>query len=156
MKLKQIFLLLGITTIILLMFITINLSTPTKENIIIEEQVTSVSKKTNKKITFKDFKKMFKEEKLYTIAITDKNSNTHDIFIKLINTMSTKNHTNIYILDIGKMSKKELAKFYNLNSRFKELDSNYVIKTYKSIILEESTFDLNHLNILVDNIKGEK
>ena len=81
-------------------------------------------------IDYNKFKKLFKSEKLSTIAVLDNSSNTHDKFIELINSISYYKSTKIYLLETSKLSKKsnsysnasknnskKYSKSYSRNSR---------------------------------------
>ena len=86
------------------------------------------------KTNYKTINKIFNEKKVYTIAITNNKSNTRDIFIKLINKISFYNNENIYLINISDLSKKNKAKYYNLNKELKNLKDDCIIKIYNKKI----------------------
>ena len=83
-----------------------------KEEIVIVNKNVSYGEKYNEKkkyynkTNYKTFNKIFKEKKVYTIAITNDKSNTKDSFVKLINKISFYNNENIYLLNTSDLSKK--------------------------------------------------
>lgn len=127
------------------------------ESINIVEKKVTYKDKFNKeekyfnKLNYKTFAKLFKEKEVYTIAITNNNSKTKDSFIKLINTLSFYNNENIYLINISNLSKKNKAKYYNLNSELKELKENYIIKTYNKKIISKTIIDDKYINIIINS-----
>lgn len=105
----------------------------------------SDSKKNYKEINYKTFKKLYKGKESATIAVVDNTSNTYDKFIEFINKTSYYNDLNINLLITSKLSKKNLVDFYELDDRFADLESNYIIvvKNNKVLALVElSNVDL--------------
>jgi len=134
-----------------IVLITPKISTHTNEVKIETKYINTKTKTEN--INYKKFIKFFNSKKVYTIAITSDYSNTSIAFRKLINTMSINNNKKIYILNISKLSKKDKAKYYNLNKKFKELDTDYIIKSYNKKIIQETTFDKEHIIDLINSYK---
>lgn len=105
----------------------------------------SDSQKNYKEINYKNFKKLYKGKESATIAVVDNTSNTYDKFIEFINKTSYYNDLNINLLITSKLSKKNLVDFYELDDRFADLESNYIIvvKNNKVLALVElSNVDL--------------
>lgn len=105
----------------------------------------SDSQKNYKEINYKTFKKLYKGKESATIAVVDNTSNTYDKFIEFINKTSYYNDLNINLLITSKLSKKNLVDFYELDDRFVDLESNYIIvvKNNKVLALVElSNVDL--------------
>lgn len=105
----------------------------------------SDSQKNYKEINYKTFKKLYKGKESVTIAVVDNTSNTYDKFIEFINKTSYYNDLNINLLITSKLSKKNLVDFYELDDRFADLESNYIIvvKNNKVLALVElSNVDL--------------
>lgn len=105
----------------------------------------SDSQKNYKEINYKTFKKLYKGKESVTIAVVDNTSNTYDKFIEFINKTSYYNDLNINLLITSKLSKKNLVDFYELDDRFVDLESNYIIvvKNNKVLALVElSNVDL--------------
>lgn len=105
----------------------------------------SDSQKNYKEINYKTFKKLYKGKESATIAVVDNTSNTYDKFIEFINKTSYYNDLNINLLITSKLSKKNLVDFYELDDRFADLESNYIIVVKNNKILalvELSNVDL--------------
>jgi len=147
-------------TILIIILILITLSThTTKKEITIKNDIKTTSndkydKNTTyyKKLKYKTFKKLYESKEVSTIAITTNTSNTNIKFIELINTISYKNK--IYLLNISNLKKKNQAKFYNLNSKFKELNTDYIMVVSNNKILSITTFEKEELNTLIKYYKG--
>ncbi len=128
-----------------------------KEEIVIVNKNVSYGEKYNEKkkyynkTNYKTFNKIFKEKKVYTIAITNDKSNTKDAFVKLINKISFYNNENIYLLNTSDLSKKNKAKYYNLNSELKGLESDCIIKVYNKKIISKTTFTKNSINKIIES-----
>ena len=105
------------------------------------------------KTNYKTINKIFNEKKVYTIAITNNKSNTRDIFIKLINKISFYNNENIYLINISDLSKKNKAKYYNLNKELKNLKEDCIIKIYNKKIIAKTIFTKNSINKIIDSYK---
>lgn len=103
-------------------------------------------------IDYNKFKKLFKSEKLSTIAVLDNSSNTHDKFIELINSISYYKSTKIYLLETSKLSKKNEVSFFEIDERFKELETNYIITVSKGKVVSVTTFENTKLNVLIERI----
>lgn len=134
-----------------IVLITPKISTHTSDVKIDTKYVKSTLNTEN--INYKKFTKLYNSKQVYTIAITSNYSNISQSFNKLINIMSISDNKKIYILNISKLSKKDKAKYYNLNKRFKELDTDYIIKTYNKKIIQETTFDKEHIIDLINSYK---
>ena len=116
-------------------------------------EVFKENKKYYNKTNFKTINKIFSEKKIYTIAITNDKSNTKEAFINLVNRIAFYNNENIYLLNISDLSKKEKAKYYNLNKELKGIKENCIIKTYNKKIIAKTTFTKNNINKLINSYK---
>ena len=103
------------------------------------------------KTNYKTFDKIFNEKKVYTIAITNNKSNTKDSFIKLVNKVSYFNNENIYLLNINDLSKKDKAKYYNLNNELKDLKEDCIIKTYNKKIIAKTIYNKNNISKIINS-----
>ncbi len=113
----------------------------------------SDSQKNYKEINYKTFKKLYKGKESATIAVVDNTSNTYDKFIEFINKTSYYNDLNINLLITSKLSKKNLVDFYELDDRFADLESNYIIVVKNNKVL--ALVELSNVD-LVDLIETYK
>jgi len=114
---------------------------PTKENY-------KDNKKYYANISFKKFKKLYKSNKISTVAIIDSKSDVSNMFIKMINKMAYYKSTKIYILQINKLSRKDEISFYNMDEQLGKIDSNYIITVSGSNIISVTTFDEERINAI--------
>ena len=70
----------------------------------------------------------------------------------MINKTAYYKSTKIQLLRINKLSKKDLVAFYNLDDRFKELDTNYIITVSNKKILSITTFNNQELNKIIEGL----
>ena len=70
----------------------------------------------------------------------------------MINKTAYYKSTKIQLLRINKLSKKDLVSFYNLDDRFKELDTNYIITVSNKKILSITTFNNQELNKIIEGL----
>ena len=105
-----------------------------------------------KRISYSKFKKYFKSDKLRIVAIIDNSSNTYNKFLEVINKIAYYRRTNIYLLETSKLSNKNEAEFYNIDDRFKDLESNYIITIRNNNVLSLTTFDNEYLNKLEEGL----
>lgn len=110
------------------------------------------SKKYYKVIDYKKFKQYLKSDKLRTIAIIDNSSTTYNKFLKTINKIAFYKNTNIYLLETSKLSQKNLISFYEIDERFSDLSSNYIITVQDNKILSLTTFKNEDLNLIEKGI----
>ena len=103
-------------------------------------------------IKYSKFKSLYKSKKVTTIAIVDNSTTTYNKFIEMINKTSYYKHTKIHLLKVNKLSKKDLASFYNIDDRFKELDTNYIITMSNKKILSITTFNNQELNKIIEGL----
>ena len=103
------------------------------------------------KTNYKTFKEIFTSKKVETIAITNNKSNTKDSFTTLVNKMSFYNNENIYLLNISNLSKKDKAKYYNLNSELKNIKEDCIIKTYNKKIIAKTTFNKDSIIKIINS-----
>ena len=112
------------------------------------------NEKYYKEINYKQFKKLNKQNELITIAIIDNSSNTYDKFLELVNKLSYYNNYNIYVLEISKLSKKNEISFYEIDERFNELESDYLITMKEGKLLSITEFDKSELKSLVEGMES--
>ena len=75
--------------------------------------------------------------------------------LQYVGVHKTKN-SNIYLLEISKLSKKEEILFYEFDDRLKELNSDFIITIKNKEIISIITFNTSYLNSIVDSIsRGE-
>lgn len=101
----------------------------------------------------KKFKKVITQDRTITIAVVDNTSLTHDKFVELINKISFYKNSNIYLLEISKLSKKNEIYFYELDDRLKELESDYIITLNNEKVISITEFDSEDINIILENLK---
>ena len=157
--------LIFIITIILLVIYNIHLSNElkaidddtTEETIEVIKYCPKEDSKYNEKKTYynklnyKTFQKLNKKNVLITVGVVDKTSSTSDKFIELINRQSYHTNQSMYLLDISKLSKKNLVAFYELDDRLKELDYNYILTLKKGKIISITIIDNEELNSLLES-----
>ncbi len=105
-----------------------------------------------KSINYSKFKKYFKSDKLRIVAVIDNSSNTYNKFLEVLNKIAYYRRTNIYLLETSKLSNKNAAEFYNIDDRFKDLESNYIITIRNNKVLSLTTFDNEYLNKLEEGL----
>lgn len=128
--------------------------------ITIREEVlfTETNKDYNKKekyyvnINYNKFQKLLKEDEITTIAIIDNSSNTYDKFIEMINQIAYYKNTKIYLLETSKLSKKDEIKFYEVDERLIQLDTNYIITLSKNKIISITTFDNTKIHTIIEGL----
>lgn len=103
-------------------------------------------------LNYKTFKKLMKKNNVITIGIVDKNTTTSDKFRHLLNKYTYDNNTNSYMLDISKLSQKNLIAFYELDERLPELESNYIITIKKNKILSITTIENEEINTILESL----
>lgn len=103
-------------------------------------------------IKYSKFKSLYKSKKVTTIAIVDNSTTTYNKFIEMINKTAYYKHTKIQLLKINKLSKKDLAAFHNIDDRFKDLDTNYIITVSNKKILSITTFNNKELNKIIEGL----
>ena len=106
-----------------------------------------------KEIKFSEFKKLYNGKSIATIAVTDNSSQTHDMFVEYINKKAYYERTNINLIELSKLSKKNEVAFYNLNDRFSKLESDYIILVSDGKIISVIEFSKSDLNSLVELYK---
>ena len=110
------------------------------------------NKKYYATLKYKKFNTLYKDDKVTTIAIVDNSTSTYNRFIEMINKTAYYKNTKIYLLKVNKLSKKNEKKFYNIDDRFKELESNYIITVSNKKILSITTFDNQELNKVIEGL----
>lgn len=103
-------------------------------------------------IKYSKFKKLLANDSVTTIAIVDNSSNTYNKFIEMINKTAYYKNTKIYLLELSKLSKKNEISFYEIDTRLKDLESNYIITVSNNEILSITTFKNTKINILTEGL----
>ncbi len=101
-------------------------------------------------LNYKTFKKIMTKNTVITIGVVDKKTSTSNKFIEYINRLSYNNNKSYYLMDINKLSKKNLVAFYELDERLKELDNNYIITIKKNKIISITIIDEEEINTLIE------
>ena len=70
----------------------------------------------------------------------------------MINKTAYYKNTKIYLLELSKLSKKNEVSFYEIDERFKELESNYIITVSNNEILSITTFDNSKINLIIEGL----
>ena len=104
-------------------------------------------------INYKKFNSLLKMDKVSTVAIIDNSSMTYNRFLELINKVSYYKKTNIYVLEVSKLSKKNEISFYELDERLKSLESDYIISISDGKIISVTDFNTEELTKLIDSMK---
>ncbi len=102
------------------------------------------------KINYKTFKQLTKKNTLLTIGVVDKKSATSNKFIDYINKQSYYNNKSYYLLDINKLSKKDLVSYYELDERLKDLDNNYIITIKNKKVISITIIDNESIDALIE------
>lgn len=110
------------------------------------------NKKYYKAIDYTKFKQYFKGDKLRTIAVIDNSSTTYNKFLETINKIVFYKNTNIYLLETSKLSRMNLIDFYEIDDRFGDLSSNYIITVQDNKILSLTIFQNEDLNLIEEGI----
>ncbi len=116
------------------------------------EEEFNPEKKYYATLKYSKFKSLYKSDKVTTIAIVDNSTTTYNKFIEMINKTAYYKHTKIYLLKVNKLSKKNAVAFYNLDDRFKDLNTNYIITVSNKKILSITTFDNQELNKTIEGL----
>lgn len=104
-------------------------------------------------ITFKRFQSLLKSKETFTVAIIDNSSKTYNKFIETINKIAYYKNTNLYLLEISKLSKKNEITFYELDERLKKLESDYMITIHDEKIISITSFNEYYLNVINESLK---
>ena len=114
------------------------------------------NKKYYKEIDYKQLKDLFKKKSIQYIAIVDNSSPTSNKFLEIVNKMSYKYKTKIYVLELSKLNKKNTISFYEIDKRFNKMETNYIITVKKNKILSINDFDNDKLNLYLESLWGDK
>ncbi len=157
MKNKIIIIIILLLTISNIYFINKN-NNKTECNITIQEIKKDYDKKQYikenkyyKKLKYKEFKKIYSDNKVHIIAITNSMNNSKDRFIEYVNRRSFFENKSIFLIIPNNFSKKNQAKFYNLNSEFKNNKGNYILIVKNNKILSKTTINDNSINELINS-----
>ncbi len=101
-------------------------------------------------LNYKTFKKLMTKNTIATIGIVDSTSSTSNKFTEYVNKQSYYNNTNMYILDVSKLSKKDLIAFYELDEQLKDIEGSYIITIKKNKLLSITIIDNEQLNVLLE------
>lgn len=125
--------------------------------LITKEKKLSKSYNKNEKyynaIKYKDLNKLLKNDDLSSIAILDGNSNTSEKFTEYINKIAFYRKENINLLNISKLSSKDLVSFYEIDERLSTLQSNYIIVIKSGKIVMLIDIDNSELNNILKMYK---
>ena len=123
----------------------INIIEKTKE----ESEVYNKNKKYYTKLNYKKFIKLYKDKKIHIIAITNNLNNSKNKFIDYINKCNYYDNKTTFLLIPDELSKKNQAKYYNLNESF-NYKGNYIIKVKNSKILSVTYIEDKYLDELLN------
>ncbi len=123
----------------------INIIEKTKE----ESEVYNKNKKYYTKLNYKKFIKLYKDNKIHIIAITNNLNNSKNKFINYINKCNYYDNKTTFLLIPDELSKKNQAKYYNLNELF-NYKGNYIIKVKNSKILSVTYIEDKYLDELLN------
>lgn len=152
-----IIILLVMTNIYFIFFDKKETITQEPEEIVFYQKCTNMNYKENKKyykeINYKKFKSFYKKNEIYTIAIIDNTSNTYKSYLSLINHMAYYKSTNIFVLDISKLSKKDNIAFYEIDDRLSKIKGNYIITIKKKKIISITEFEPSQIGSLIKEME---
>ena len=123
----------------------INIIEKTKE----ESEVYNKNKKYYTKLNYKKFIKLYKDNNIHIIAITNNLNNSKNKFIDYINKCNYYDNKTTFLLIPDELSKKNQAKYYNLNESF-NYKGNYIIKVKNSKILSVTYIEDKYLDELLN------
>jgi hypothetical protein len=148
---------LGISNIYLILFNKPEVKESKSEEIVFYQKCTDLNYKENKKyykeINYKKFKTLYKKKDIYTIAIIDNTSNTYKSYLSLINHIAYYKSTNMLVLDLSKLSKKNSVEFYELDERLSKLEGNYIITTRKNKIISITEIEPSQIGSLIKEME---
>ena len=150
------YILLTISNIYLLINIK---NEPTKiENYnIVEKNIEKDKKYNNNKkyysqLKYKEFKKLYDDNKTHNIAIISNKTKSEKKFREYINLLNYYKDKSIFIIQPSKFNKKNQAKFYNLNKDLID-DKNIIVKINNKKIISKTIINDESLLELIDEIK---
>ena len=111
------------------------------------------NKKYYKKIDYKKFKKLYKQNKIYNIAIIDNTSPTYNSYLTLLNHIAYYKSTNIFVMDLSELSNKNSVEFYELDERLINLEGNYMITTKKKNIIAITEVEPSQIGSLIKEME---
>lgn len=127
------------------------------EEIVFYQKCTNMNYKENKKyykeIDYKKFKTLYKKNDVYTIAIIDNTSNTYKSYLSLINHIAYYKSTNMFVLDVSKLSKKNSIAFYELDDKLSKIEGNYIITTKKKKIISITEIEPSQIGSLIKEME---
>ena len=104
-------------------------------------------------INYNNLKKMLNQEDAITLAVIDNSSRTYDKFLEMINKVAFYKNTNIYLLEISKLSKKNEIAFYELDDELKELESDYIIIIKNKKVIAKVVIDKEEINNIIKSME---
>ncbi|MGN1337023.1 MAG: hypothetical protein ACI4WW_00910 [Candidatus Coprovivens sp.] len=110
-------------------------------------------KKYYKEINYSKFKKLYKKDTVYNIAVIDNTSNTYDSYLSLLNHVAYYKSTNIFVLDLSKLSKKNNIAFYEIDERLSKIEGNYMITTKDSAIIAITEIEPSQIGSLIKEME---
>lgn len=128
-----------------------------EEKIVFYQKCTNMNYKENKnyykEIDYKKFKSFYKKKDIYTFAIIDNTSNTYKSYLSLINHITYYKSTNIYVLDLSKLSKKNNIDFYEIDERLSKIKGNYIITTKNKKIISITEIESSQIGSLIKEME---
>ena len=110
-------------------------------------------KKYYKEIDYKKFKKLYKQNKINNVAIIDNTSPTYKSYLTLLNHIAYYKGTNIFVLDLSKLSKKNSVEFYEMDERLSTIEGNYMITTKKKEVIAITEIEPSEIGSLIKEME---
>lgn len=111
------------------------------------------NKKYYKEINYNKFKKLYKKDAVYNVAVIDNTSNTYNSYLSLLNHVAYYKSTNIFVLDLSKLSKKNNIAFYEIDERLSKIEGNYMITTKDSEIIAITEIEPSQIGSLIKEME---
>ena len=152
---KYIYIIIILVLIITNVCLAISFYNKNNQEIIEEIKYVPTNKEYNskekyyKKIDYKKFNKLSKDNKVHAIAIINNNSNTSTKYKELINKVAYYNRIKIYLLDTSSLNKKDLISYNEIDERLSKQEDNYIIIIKNKKILAITTFELDKINEII-------
>ena len=90
---------------------------------------------------------------MYNIAVIDNTSNTYNSYLSLLNHVAYYKSTNIFVLDLSKLSKKNNIAFYEIDERLSKIEGNYMITTKDSEIIAITEIEPSQIGSLIKEME---
>lgn len=131
--------------------------TPETEEFVFYQKCTEMNykekKKYYKKIDYKKFKKLYKQNKINNIAIVDSSSPTYKSYLTLLNHIAYYKGTNLFVLDINELSTKNSVEFYEIDERLLNLEGDYMISTKKKKVISITEIEPSEIGSLIKEME---